>query len=234
MRELLPAAHIFYAVKANPAGADPGAPRRPSAPSSTPRAAARSSSSWPTGVAVDRISFGNTIKKEKDIAWAYAAGRAPVRLRQRGASCEKLAASAPGARVFCRVLVDCGGAEWPLSRASSAARPEMARTCCARPSDWGLDPYGVSFHVGSQQTDLEQWDKALGAGLADVLRARRGRRRPAHGQPRRRLPGALSRRGHRHRGLLRGGDARAGARISATACRRSSSSRAAPWSATPA
>jgi hypothetical protein len=42
MRELLPAAHIFYAVKANPArqilGAWPG-----SAPSSTPPRAARSS-----------------------------------------------------------------------------------------------------------------------------------------------------------------------------------------------
>src|SRR5260370_8296436 len=27
----------------------------------------------------------------------------------------------------------------------------------------GLDPYGVSFHVGSQQTDLGQWDRAIGA-----------------------------------------------------------------------
>ena len=27
----------------------------------------------------------------------------------------------------------------------------------------GLDPYGISFHVGSQQTDLGQWDGAVGA-----------------------------------------------------------------------
>src|SRR5690606_20872824 len=26
----------------------------------------------------------------------------------------------------------------------------------------GLDAYGVSFHVGSQQTDLNAWDRALG------------------------------------------------------------------------
>ena len=29
--------------------------------------------------------------------------------------------------------------------------------------DAGLDPYGISFHVGSQQTDLGQWDGAVGA-----------------------------------------------------------------------
>ena len=34
--------------------------------------------------------------------------------------------------------------------------------CCARAPDLGLDPYGVSFHVGSQQTDLGQWDGAVG------------------------------------------------------------------------
>jgi ornithine decarboxylase len=32
--------------------------------------------------------------------------------------------------------------------------------CKAR--DLGLDPYGVSFHVGSQQTELGQWDGAVG------------------------------------------------------------------------
>ena len=37
------------------------------------------------------------------------------------------------------------------------------RTCCADARDLGLDPYGVSFHVGSQQTDLGQWDGAVGA-----------------------------------------------------------------------
>ena len=89
-------------------------------------------------------------------------------------SCRSSSASAPGAQVFCRVLVDCGGAEWPLSKKFGCA-PEMAKDLLRKAKDWGLDPYGISFHVGSQQTDLEQWDRALGAGLADVLRARRSR-----------------------------------------------------------
>jgi ornithine decarboxylase len=61
--------------------------------------------------------------------------------------------------VFCRVLVDCGGAEWPLSKKFGCA-PEMAKDLLRKAKDWGLDAYGISFHVGSQQTDLEQWDKA--------------------------------------------------------------------------
>ena len=67
------------------------------------------------GVAADRLSFGNTIKKEKDIGFAYQAG---VRLFAFDSAPEldKLARAAPGARVFCRILVSCNGAEWPLSR----------------------------------------------------------------------------------------------------------------------
>ena len=113
------------------------------------------------GVAADRLSFGNTIKKEKDIAFAYQAG---LRLFAFDSAFEldKLARAAPGAQVFCRILVACEGAEWPLSRKFGCA-PDMAVELLRRARDLGLDPYGVSFHVGSQQTDLGQWDGAVGA-----------------------------------------------------------------------
>src|SRR5262249_2705789 len=39
---------------------------------------------------------------------------------------------------------------------------EMARDLMIAARDAGLDPHGVSFHVGSQQRDLTQWDIALG------------------------------------------------------------------------
>src|SRR5262249_61676908 len=98
------------------------------------------------------------IKKEKDIAWAYQQG---VRLFafDSEAELQKLARVAPGARVFCRVLVDCGGAEGTLSKKFGCA-PEMAKDLLRKANDWGLDAYGISFHVGSQQTDLQQWDAA--------------------------------------------------------------------------
>ena len=176
MRELLPAAHIFYAVKANPA--DKILARLGGLGSKFDTASrGEIELVQAAGVSVDRISFGNTIKKEKDIAWAYQQG---VRLFafDSEAELQKLVRVAPGAKVFCRVLVDCGGAEWPLSKKFGCA-PEMAKDLLRKAKDWGMDAYGISFHVGSQQTDLEQWDRALGPGLADVLRARRAGRRPA-------------------------------------------------------
>jgi len=109
MRELLPAAHIFYAVKANPA--DKILTRLGGLGSKFDTASrGEIELVQAAGVSVDRISFGNTIKKEKDIAWAYQQG---VRLFafDSEAELQKLVRVAPGAKVFCRVLVDCGGAE---------------------------------------------------------------------------------------------------------------------------
>ncbi|TGU52190.1 ornithine decarboxylase, partial [Mesorhizobium sp. M00.F.Ca.ET.186.01.1.1] len=74
---------------------------------------------------------------------------------------EKIARVAPGARVFCRVLTDGEGAEWPLSRKFGCV-PAMAVDVLRHAKALGLDAYGVSFHVGSQQTDLTAWDRALG------------------------------------------------------------------------
>ena len=113
------------------------------------------------GVAPDRLSFGNTIKKEKDIAFAHQSGLRMFAFDS-AHELDKLARAAPGARVFCRILVTCEGADWPLSRKFGCA-PEMAIDLLRKARDLGLDPYGVSFHVGSQQTDLGQWDGAVGA-----------------------------------------------------------------------
>src|SRR3984957_14653505 len=63
-----------------------------------------------TGATADRISFGNTIKKERDIARAYQLG-----IRLFAVDCEaeveKIARAAPGSKVFCRMLCDGDGAE---------------------------------------------------------------------------------------------------------------------------
>ncbi|HJY16217.1 MAG TPA: ornithine decarboxylase, partial [Xanthobacteraceae bacterium] len=110
----LPDTRMFYAVKANPA------------PEVLSLLAGLGScfdaASVPeielvlaAGATADRISYGNTIKKERDIARAYALG---VRLFAVDcqAEVEKIARAAPESRVFCRILSDCVGAEWPLSR----------------------------------------------------------------------------------------------------------------------
>jgi ornithine decarboxylase len=158
LRRHLPLAQVYYAVKANPAP-------------EVVRLLARLGSCFDTasrpeielclasGANADRISFGNTIKKEADIAWAHAQGVTLFAFDSE-AELEKIARAAPGARVFCRILVENAGAEWPLSRKFGCA-PDMARTLLARAGALGLVPWGVSFHVGSQQTDVNQWDLAV-------------------------------------------------------------------------
>ena len=156
----LPLARVYYAVKANPA---PAIVAMLEGKGANFDVASRGEIELcvDNGVTADRLSYGNTIKKEKDIAFAYGTG---LRLFAFDSAHEldKLARSAPGAQVFCRILVDCEGAEWPLSRKFGCA-PDMAVGLLRRARELGLDPYGVSFHVGSQQTDLGQWDGAIGA-----------------------------------------------------------------------
>ena len=120
------------------------------------------------GASPERISFGNTIKKERDVARAYALG---VRLFAVDckAEVEKIARAAPGTKVFCRFLFGCAGAEWPLSR-KFGCDPEMAVDVLEHAHKLGLEAVGVSFHVGSQQRRTAAWDEALKSASA-IFRA---------------------------------------------------------------
>jgi ornithine decarboxylase len=113
------------------------------------------------GVEPERISYGNTIKKPADIAAAVERG-VPMFAFDSEAELDKLITLAPGSRVFCRILVDCPGADWPLSRKFGCDR-DMAVELLLRAHHNGMDTAGVSFHVGSQQRDLTQWDAAIEA-----------------------------------------------------------------------
>nr|WP_321498291.1 type III PLP-dependent enzyme [uncultured Methanolobus sp.] len=111
------------------------------------------------GVQPERISYGNTIKKEKDIAYAYQKG---IRLFATDSESDlhKIARNAPGSRVFFRLLTESDGADWPLSR-KFGAHPDVIYELILEAHEMGLEPYGLSFHVGSQQRDIGQWDNAL-------------------------------------------------------------------------
>jgi ornithine decarboxylase len=154
----IPAARIYYAVKANPAF--PVLDRLVGLGSSFDAA------SWEevqaclaAGADPAAISFGNTIKKESAIKAAYAAG---VRMFAFDSEPElmKLARSAPGAKVYCRILVGNVGAEWPLSR-KFGCEAEMAKKLMTQAGELGLDPYGISFHVGSQQVRTDAYEAAI-------------------------------------------------------------------------
>lgn len=112
------------------------------------------------GVSADRISYGNTIKKAEHVKYAYDKG---IRLyaTDSKADLHNIAKYAPNSRVFVRILVQGGDtAEWPLSR-KFGCHPDMAIELLVLAKTLGLEPYGISFHVGSQQKDVAAWDDAL-------------------------------------------------------------------------
>jgi len=157
-RRALPDSAIYYAIKANPAAE---ILRLLAAMGSSFDAASVTEIelALEAGATPDRISFGNTIKKERDIARAFGLGVTMFAVDCKE-EVEKVARAAPGARVFCRVLTDGAGAEWPLSRKFGCV-PAMAADVLLHADRLGLVAHGVSFHVGSQQTDLDAWDRAL-------------------------------------------------------------------------
>lgn len=158
LKESLPQADIYYAVKANPA---------PEILSALVALGSHfDAASYPeielclaAGAVPAQLSFGNTIKKQTDIAKAFDQG---VDLFAFDSEREltKLAHAARGSRVICRILMDNKDAMWPLSR-KFGCTTDMAKDLLIAAKDLGLDPYGVSFHVGSQQTNPLQWIAAI-------------------------------------------------------------------------
>jgi ornithine decarboxylase len=163
----LPDSKVFYAVKANPAPeilkllAGLGCCFDVASLSETEAVLA-------AGATPERISYGNTIKKETEIAAAFRLGVTLFAVDCE-AEVEKVARAAPGSRVICRIHCDGSGSEWPLSR-KFGCEPAYAADILELAHRRGLTPHGISFHVGSQQHNIEAWDRAL-ASTAAVFRA---------------------------------------------------------------
>jgi ornithine decarboxylase len=162
----LPDTRVYYAVKANPAPeiikllTELGSCFDVASISETESVLA-------AGCTPERISYGNTIKKESEIATAHKLGITLFAVDCE-AEVEKVARAAPGARVICRIHCDGSGSEWPLSR-KFGCEPDYAVDILEHAHKRGLVPYGISFHVGSQQHNIEAWDRAL-ASTAAIFR----------------------------------------------------------------
>lgn len=76
------------------------------------------------------------------------------------AELEKLAELAPGAQVLARLTVDNRGADWPLERKFGMS-PDETLELMSYARSLGLQPYGLTFHVGSQNHLPIAWEHAL-------------------------------------------------------------------------
>jgi len=154
-----PFAKVYYAVKANPANEvlsllrDKGSNFDIASIYELEKVLA-------LGVKPEQISFGNTIKKARHIRAFYEKG---VRLyaTDSEADLRNIAKAAPGSKIYVRILTEGSTtADWPLSR-KFGCQTDMAMDLLVLAKELGLEPYGISFHVGSQQRDIGAWDAAI-------------------------------------------------------------------------
>ena len=159
LKDSFPYAKIFYAIKANP-----GEPvlQMLAEMCSNFDIASRYELDMISKFVNDpsRFSYGNTIKKSSDIKYFYEKG---VRIFATDSKddLKNIAKNAPGSKVYVRILVENSNtADWPLSR-KFGCHPDMAYNLLVQAKEQGLIPYGVSFHVGSQQRDIGAWNDAI-------------------------------------------------------------------------
>ena len=154
----IPNLHIFYAVKANPLTEvisllDGLGSHFDVASVYELRQLLR------MGIDPQRLSFGNTIKKAEDIKFFHQQG-VQLYVTDSDHDLRNIARYAPGSRVYFRLLTEGTGADWPLSR-KFGAHSDVIYNLILQATDLGLEPWGLSFHVGSQQRDIGQWDDAI-------------------------------------------------------------------------
>jgi ornithine decarboxylase len=115
----------------------------------------------PHGVDPADVVYSNPVKPPEHIASTFAAGVWRFAFDSIG-ELEKIAKHAPRSAVYVRLRVDDSTSIFPLSRKFGAPAHE-ARDLMLAARDLGLQPYGVTFHVGSQCTSPSAWRKAITA-----------------------------------------------------------------------
>lgn len=111
------------------------------------------------GISTKKISFGNTIKKESDIKFAWDNGVEYFAIDSE-MEVEKIARNAPGAKVYGRLSMSSNDSDWPLSGKFGTDADHLIEILKYAKRK-GLKPYGVSFHVGSQSYNKYKWKEAI-------------------------------------------------------------------------
>ncbi len=168
---VLPGVRLHYAVKANPSHpvlsllAAHGAAWDVASPGEIALV-------LQAGGLPEDMSYGNTVKRATDVAWAHGLGVRRFSVDS-PAELDKVARHAPGATVMVRLATSGAGADWGLAGGKFGCSEDEARALLALAVGLG-HPVGVAFHVGSQQRDPRAWRAPLAATgrLRAGLRAR--------------------------------------------------------------
>lgn len=111
------------------------------------------------GVPAEKIIASNPVKTEASLKAAKKAGVTFFAFDSH-TEIEKLSRFAPNSSVYVRLVVSNEGSQWPLTR-KFGVEVEDAVDLLHEARMNGLDPCGLTFHVGSQCTTPETWVKAI-------------------------------------------------------------------------
>jgi ornithine decarboxylase len=111
-------------------------------------------------VSPERILYGTSVKPARMIGefFEYGVQRYAFDSEQ---ELNKIAKNAPGSKVYARILAeDKADSVFTMSE-KFGIEPNGAVGLLARAKELGLQPYGVSFNVGSQARNYDAWANAL-------------------------------------------------------------------------
>jgi ornithine decarboxylase len=111
------------------------------------------------GVGPERIITSNPVKSFRFLKMAAEYGVSYFAYDSKD-EVLKLCDYVPGASVYVRLSVPNEGSEWPLSK-KFAVELDEAEELLLFAKKKGLNPVGVTFHVGSQCTNVYSWNSAL-------------------------------------------------------------------------
>jgi len=111
------------------------------------------------GVEPSRIISSNPVKSLKflKIAASYRVNHFSFDSME---EVDKIAQFIPDCNVYIRLSVPNEGSEWPLSK-KFGVELDDAVSLLSYAQDRGLNPVGITFHVGSQCTNIYNWNIAL-------------------------------------------------------------------------
>lgn len=111
------------------------------------------------GVKPERIISSNPVKSLKFLKMAASYGVNYFSYDSVD-EVDKLVRFVPGCNVYVRLSVPNEGSEWPLSKKFGIELDDAA-TLLSYAKNKGLNPVGITFHVGSQCTNIYNWNTAL-------------------------------------------------------------------------
>jgi ornithine decarboxylase len=111
------------------------------------------------GVKPERIISSNPVKTFKFLKMAASYGVSYFAYDSED-EVDKMAGLLPGCNVYVRLSVPNEGSEWPLSK-KFGVEIDRAAELLFYARKKGLNPVGVTFHVGSQCTNIYNWNSAL-------------------------------------------------------------------------